>query len=159
MNSYPRRIIWVSLVAHMLHNRDVCLSRSDFLHLFFSIVESYLTIYIWWDIFQCHYVTIDYLHHLVSMAIPRGTHLFWWRCSGRSDEMAGALVFRGKKTHPKHVFLGGYRDPIKVRTFFMFFLDLFIMFNRGGGGLTSIVTCTPYAYATAKRVKRVLKHC
>ena len=49
--------------------------------------------------------------------------------------MAGGTCISGCKTHPKHVFLGGYRDPIKVRTFFMFFLDLFIVFNGGWGSL------------------------
>ena len=58
--------------------------------------------------------------------------------------MAGGTCISGCKRHPKHVF---FQVGI-VRTFFMFFLDLFIMFNRG---VTSIVTHTPCA--TAKRVK------
>ena len=93
----------------MLRNR-VCLSRSDFFHPFFSIVKSYLTIYIWWNSFQCH-VTIDYHHHLVSMAFTGGTHLFSWRWSGRSDEMNRGTCISWCKTHQQHVFPGGYRDP------------------------------------------------
>ena len=124
-----------------------------FVHPFFSIVESYLTIYIWWNSFQYHYATIDYHHHLVSMIIAyrQGHSSFLVEMFGAERRNDRGHLYFGK-THPKHVFWGGYRDPIKVRTFFMFFLDLFIMFNRGG--VTSIVTCTPCV--TAKRVKRVL---
>ena len=136
----PRIVGWIhihvasseSLGLSMLHNR-VCLSRSDFFHPFFSIVESYLTIYIWWDSFQYHYATIDYHHHLVwSMTIAGGTHLFGGDVRGGATKSPGALVFRGAKHTLSTNFWGRYRDPIKVRTFFMFFLDLFIMFNRGG---------------------------
>ena len=43
--------------------------------------------------------------------------------------MAGALVFRGAKHTLSTYFPSGYTE-----TLFMFFLDLFIMFNGGGGG-------------------------
>ena len=130
----------------MLHNR-VCFSRSVFFHSFISTVESYLTIYIWWDSFQCHYVTIHYHHHLVSMAIAGGTIFFGGDAGDGATKWRGVLVSRGAKHTLSTSFSGGYRDPLKVLTFFMFFLDLFIL----------IVTCTPCA--TAKRVKRVPLHC
>ena len=45
-------------------------------------------------------------------------------------EMFGVFVFRGAKHTLSTYFPGGYRDP-KVRTFFIFIFDLFIMFNWG----------------------------
>ena len=77
---------------------------------FFSIVESYLTIYIWWDSFsmpQCFNRLSPssgiYGHH-------RGTHLFWWRCSGLVMKWPGALVFQGAKHTLSTYFTGGYTD-------------------------------------------------
>ena len=129
------------------------MSLSKWLFLsFFSIVESYLTIYSWWDSFQCHYVTIDlspgvYGHH-------RGNSCFLVEMFGAERRNGRGTCISGCETHPKHVFFRWVYRP-EVRTFFMFFLDLF-WFDLIWG-ITSIVTCTPCA--TAKRVKRVLLHC
>ena len=75
--------VWLS----MLHNRvsilkwhlSQTLERNRvcaFIHPFYSIVESYWPMYIWWNYFQWDYVTNLYQYHLLSMLITRGTQVF-----------------------------------------------------------------------------------
>ena len=68
-----------------------------FIHPFYSIVESYWPMYIWWKHIQLDYVTNLYQHHLLSMFITRGTQLFFVGrdVRGGSPKWPRALVFRG----------------------------------------------------------------
>ena len=75
-----------------------------FIHPFYSIVESYWPMYIWWNYFQWDYVTNLYQHHLLCCLSPGALNFFFVgrdvRGAGWIAEMAGAFVFRGGY-HPR----------------------------------------------------------
>ena len=88
---------------------------------------------------------------------PGGGHSsFLVEMFGRNHEMAGGTCISGYKTHHKHVFSKwDIETLLKYGPFSCSFLICSSCLM--GGGVTSIVTCTPCV--TTKCVKRVLLHC
>ena len=76
-----------------------------FIHPFYSIVESYWPLYIWWNYFQWDYLTNLYQHHLLYCLSPGALNFFFFVVVGRdvrggSPKWPGAFVFRGGY-HPR----------------------------------------------------------
>ena len=129
-----------------------------FIHPFYSIVESYWPVYIWWNYFQLDCVTDRYRYHLSSMAITRGTQLLLLlllllvemfgsdRWNGRGHLYFGAdivLVKHHVKWLSNHTvstyFPDGYTNPIRL------FQSRFVHHNllRGGGGISILTVGRP----------------
>ena len=111
-----------------------------FITSFYSIVESYSTIYIWTTGFECRLrCQLDH-HHLLSMTITRGTQLlvffclpcFWWRCWARILGCYPGCYHPCKMTYKIHsikprIFQVGIEALNRITPFSFTFLDLFIM--------------------------------
>ena len=61
----------------MLHNRVSILKWLN-IHPFYSIVESYWPMCIWWNYFQWDYVTNLYQHHLLYCSSPGALNFFFF---------------------------------------------------------------------------------
>ena len=125
-----------------------------FIHPFYSIIESYWPMYIWWNYFQWDCVTDRYHHHLSSMmAITQGTQLFLLvemfgsdRWNGQGNLYFGVDIVlvkhhvKGLSNHTVSTYFpDGYTNPIRL------FQSRFVHHDLLGGFRLWLLSCTPCA--------------